>query len=249
MKVIGVIPVRLGSTRLPEKPLQEIQGKLLMQRVYEQAFQVKRFDRVLIACDDKKIKDACEKFGAEVIMTKKTCRSGTERVAEVARAMRGEVFINIQGDEPFIHPHTIDQVIGLFRDKKVEMGTAMCVIKEGYQLSDPSVVKVVTNEQGYALYFSRSLIPYPRNKTEKIVFYKHIGVYGYRRSFLSKLVKFPPTPLEKIESLEQLRALEHGFTIKTVLTPHDSMGIDTPEDLERARIKEVASSEERDKNR
>lgn len=245
MRVVGVIPVRLGSTRLPEKPLQEVQGKLLVQRVYEQALQVKRLQRLIIACDDRKIKKACEKFGAKVMMTSRKCRSGTERVAEVARVIRGDVFINIQGDEPLISPRTIEQVAALFRDRHVQMGTAIYKITEGHQLSDPAVVKVITGLAGQALYFSRSLVPYPRCREEKIHFYKHIGLYGYRRPFLLKLAKMKPTPLEKIESLEQLRVLEYGFTIKTVITPYDSVGVDTPEDLEKVRqlVKEVASRE------
>lgn len=243
MRVIGVIPVRLGSTRLAEKPLQEIQGKLLVQRVYEQARQVKRLSRIIIACDDQKIKKACEKFGAEVIMTNKKCRSGTERVAEVARVISGDVFVNIQGDEPLINPRTIEQVVSLFSDRNVQMGTAIYKITEGHQLSDPAVVKVIVGLAGQALYFSRSLIPYPRCREEKVDFFKHIGLYGYRRSFLLQLARLKPTPLEKIESLEQLRVLEYGFTIKTVVTPYDSVGVDTPEDLERVRQMVRRSSE------
>lgn len=235
MKIIGVIPARLGSTRLKEKPLQNICGKLLVQRVYEQALKAGKLDQVVIACDDLQIKKACEKFGAVVSLTGKNCRSGTDRVAEIARKTQGDVFLNIQGDEPLINPVTIDQVAGIFCDKKTQMGTAAFALKNQSEALDDSVVKVIFDVNFNALYFSRALIPYQRNRVSDGTYYKHLGIYGYRREFLLKMARWPQTLLEKTESLEQLRVLENGYKIKVVITPFDSVSVDTPEDLKKVR--------------
>ncbi len=233
MKIIGVIPARLLSTRLREKPLQMIQGKYLVQRVYEQARKAHHLDDVIIACDHEKIAAACRKIGAKVMLTSPRCSSGTDRVAEIARKIRADVFLNIQGDEPLIDPRTIDQVAGLFQDKTVMMGTAVVPLPQKQDISDPNVVKAVLDKQHNILYFSRSPLPYQRNQVKGLVFYKHLGLYGFRREFLLKFAALPQTVLEKAESLEQLRALENGYKIRAVMTKYDSIGVDTAKDLKK----------------
>jgi 3-deoxy-manno-octulosonate cytidylyltransferase (CMP-KDO synthetase) len=233
MKITGVIPARLKSTRLPEKPLQMIQGKYLVQRVYEQAQKARQLDDVIIACDDRKILSAVSAFGGNALMTSSACRSGTDRVAEIARKTKADVYLNIQGDEPLIDPRTIDQVALLFRDKSVMMGTAVIPLENKQDIPDPNVVKAVLDKQGNVLYFSRSPLPYQRNKVKELVFYKHLGLYGFRREFLLRFAALPQTVLEKSESLEQLRALENGYKIRAVITKYDSIGVDTIKDLKK----------------
>lgn len=233
MKIIGVIPARLKSTRLPEKPLQMIEGKYLVQRVYEQAKKARHLNDVIIACDHEKIYQACQTVGAKVILTSPRCSSGTDRVAEIARKTKADVFLNIQGDEPLIDPRTIDQVALLFRDKNVIMGTAVIPLKEKQDIQDPNVVKAVLDKQSNVLYFSRSSLPYQRNVVKDLVYYKHLGLYGFRRGFLLKFAALPQTVLEKTESLEQLRALENGYRIRAVITRYDSIGVDTAKDLKK----------------
>lgn len=233
MKIIGVIPARLKSTRLPEKPLQLIQGKYLVQRVYEQAKQARHLDDVIIACDHEKIAAACREAGAKIMLTSPRCSSGTDRVAEIARKIKADVFLNIQGDEPLIDPRTIDQVALLFRDKTVRMGTAVIPLQHQQDIIDPNVVKAVLDKQHNVLYFSRSPLPYQRNQVKELVFYKHLGLYGFRREFLLKFAALPQTVLEKSESLEQLRVLENGYQIRAVITNYDSIGVDTAKDLKK----------------
>lgn len=233
MKIVGVIPARLKSTRLPEKPLQMIAGKYLVQRVYEQAKKARHLDDVNIACDHEKIAAACREAGAKVMLTSPSCSSGTDRVAEIARKMKADVFLNIQGDEPLIDPRTIDQVALLFRDKTVVMGTAVVSLKHKKDINDPNVVKAVLDKQDNVLYFSRSPLPYQRNQVKELVYYKHLGLYGFRREFLLKFAALPQTVLEKSESLEQLRALENGYKIRAVITKYDSIGVDTAKDLKK----------------
>ncbi|MDD5491651.1 MAG: 3-deoxy-manno-octulosonate cytidylyltransferase [bacterium] len=233
MKIIGVIPARLESTRLPEKPLQVIQGKYLVQRVYEQAKKARYLDDVIIACDHEKIASVCRQAGIKAVMTSRNCSSGTDRVAEVARMMKADVFLNIQGDEPLIDPRTIDQVALLFRDKNVIMGTAVIHLLNKPDIQDPNVVKAVLDKKNNVLYFSRSQLPYQRNQVEDLVYYKHLGLYGFRREFLLNFAALPQTILEKTESLEQLRALENGYKIRAVITKYDSIGVDTAKDLKK----------------
>ncbi|MDD5259840.1 MAG: 3-deoxy-manno-octulosonate cytidylyltransferase [bacterium] len=233
MRIVGVIPARLKSTRLPEKPLQMIQGKYLVQRVYEQAKKAHHLNDVIIACDHEKIASACSQAGAKVVLTSLDCSSGTDRVAEIARKTKADVFLNIQGDEPLIDPRTIDQVALLFRDKNVIMGTAVIPLKEKQDIQDPNVVKAVLDKQLNVLYFSRSPLPYQRNIVKGLVYYKHLGLYGFHREFLLKFASLPQTILEKTESLEQLRALENGFKIRAVITRYDSIGVDTVQDLKK----------------
>ncbi len=234
MKIICVIPARYSSTRLPGKPLALIAGKPMIQHVYERAREAKEPDRVLIATDHEQVYNAVKAFGGEVVMTSPHHPTGTDRLAEVAARLEGtDVIINVQGDEPLIDPAVIDRLAAEFlQTPDLMMATLAAPLLES-EYNMPSAVKVVTDLAGYALYFSRSLIPYPRNQVDGQVAYKHIGIYAYRRDFLLKYAALPPTPLEKAESLEQLRALEHGYRIKVLKTEFASVGVDTPEDLER----------------
>lgn len=237
MRVLGVIPARYESTRLPGKPLADINGKPMVQWVYESAARSSILDLLIVATDDERVMKAVSSFGGRAELTSKEHSTGTDRVAEVAGKIDAEVVVNIQGDEPFVHPGMIEEiVIPLLNDQSIPMCTIKREIKKEDELTDPNVVKVVTDLSGFALYFSRSLIPYPRHR-DMLHAYEHIGLYAYRRDFLMKLSSLKPTPLEKTESLEQLRALENGYKIKVVLTKHEyvALSVDTPEDLERAR--------------
>jgi 3-deoxy-manno-octulosonate cytidylyltransferase (CMP-KDO synthetase) len=234
LKSMCVIPARYSSTRLPGKPLADIAGKPMIQRVYEQAGLAKRPCRVLVATDHEKVYQAVTNFGGNVMMTSPEHPTGTDRLAEVASASPDiEVVINVQGDEPLIAPEIIDELAAAFeQDEALEMATIMTEMEER-EYQEPSAVKVVTDRKGYALYFSRSLIPFPRVSQEGVCVYKHVGIYAYRREFLLKYAKLTPTPLELTESLEQLRALEHGYRIKVLKTDFKFVGVDTEEDLIR----------------
>ena len=233
MKVLCVIPARFASTRLPGKPLKDIAGKPMVVRVYERASQAGLVDETLVATDDERIKDAVEAAGGRAMLTRADHATGTDRLAEVAEAYpQVDLIVNVQGDEPLIEPGLIDQLAGLFADEPdLQMATVKTEMKDVDEQRNPNNVKVVCDKAGYALYFSRSLMPYPRKGGCPV--YKHIGIYAYRREFLLKYAKMEPTPLEKAESLEQLRALENGFRIKVVETKASFVGVDTPEDLER----------------
>jgi 3-deoxy-manno-octulosonate cytidylyltransferase (CMP-KDO synthetase) len=237
VKAAGIIPARYHSTRLPGKPLSDIGGKPMIQHVYENALRASVLDPIIVATDDRRIKAAVEGFGGRAVMTSADHPTGSDRIAEVARGLEAEVVVNIQGDEPFISPRMLEEVVApLLADPELPMSTLMNEIPEEL-FGDPSVVKVVTDLEGNALYFSRSLIPYPRNRKGHRA-YEHIGIYAYRREFLLTYTALPPTPLERLESLEQLRVLEHGYRLKVVLTQaHDylPLSVDTPEDLEKAR--------------
>lgn len=233
--VLGVIPARWGSTRFPGKPLHLIAGKPLVQHVWERCRECARLDGVTVATDDERIAEAVRAFGGEVTMTRPDHPSGTDRVAEVAEAHPGAThLINIQGDEPLIDPGLVNRLAGeLTADAGLEMVTAANPLAPGDPvLLDPNVVKAVIDREGNALYFSRSLVPYPRNPDELpegLAYYRHKGIYGFRRDFLLRFVAWPPSLLERCESLEQLRALENGARIRVVVTGDDSPGVDTPE--------------------
>ncbi|EGO62931.1 3-deoxy-manno-octulosonate cytidylyltransferase [Acetonema longum] len=232
MKILCVIPARYASTRLPGKPLADIAGKPMIRHVYERVSLAKRPDRVLVATDHSLVLQAVEQFGGQVMLTSPAHPTGTDRLAEVAVSFPDfDVVINVQGDEPLIEPSVIDNLAAAFdRDPDLLMATLKTRLAESeYQV--PSVVKVVTDLNGYALYFSRSLVPYPRAASGNTTWYKHIGIYAYRRDFLLRYASFSATPLEQAESLEQLRALEHGYRIKVLETDFQSVGVDTPEDL------------------
>lgn len=243
MKAIGIIPARYGSTRLPAKALALIHGAPLIQHVYEQARQAKRLSDVLVATDDERICQAVAKFGGRAVMTSPAHRSGTDRVAEAARPLEAQVILNIQGDEPLIHPEPIDQVAEfLLAHRAVPMATVMTSLTSADDIRNPNVVKVVVDQDGYALYFSRAPIPFRRSvsgsersevpDTDR-VYWKHLGLYGYQREFLLRFPHLPQTALEQAEGLEQLRALEHGCKIKVLETAHDTVGVDTLDDLKR----------------
>jgi 3-deoxy-manno-octulosonate cytidylyltransferase (CMP-KDO synthetase) len=232
---IAVIPARYASTRLPGKVLIDIAGRPMVEHVYRRAQAASTLDAVMVATDDDRIADAVAGFGGLVERTRDTHRSGTERVAEVAGRLPCGIVVNVQGDEPFIEPSMIEAALApLVDDPAIVMSTLRGRIDDPAELADPHVVKVVVDQQGDALYFSRQTIPHaPPGVTPTV--YKHIGLYVYRRAFLLELASLPPMPLETAESLEQLRALEHGFAIRTVETTGNSLGVDTPEDVERAR--------------
>ena len=232
MKVLCVIPARYASTRLPGKPLADIAGKPMVCRVYERAVQASRVAETLVATDDERVYEAVQAEGGKVMMTAKDHPTGTDRLAEVAAAFPDmELIINVQGDEPLIEPKLIDALAAVFDDDaELQMATVMTAMQDKAEQQNPNNVKVVTDQQGYALYFSRSLLPYPRNAAGTPV-YKHIGIYAYKRDFLLKYAKMQPTPLEQAESLEQLRALENGYKIKVVQTDYRFVGVDTAEDL------------------
>jgi 3-deoxy-manno-octulosonate cytidylyltransferase (CMP-KDO synthetase) len=238
--VIGVIPSRYASQRLPAKPLVDLDGKPMVQRVYEQAKKSRLLDRVVIATDDVRIEEAVRGFGGDVMLTSQEIKSGSDRVAAVALHMAGDIFVNIQGDEPLIAPEMIDQGVRLlFDNTSVPVGTLIKRISSQEELLNPNVVKVVLDNRGYALYFSRATIPYVRSETdgrqwiERHTFYKHIGLYIYQRRFLMQYAQLPISQLEEAEKLEQLRILEAGYKMITGITTHDSISIDTPEDVAR----------------
>ena len=231
-RVAVVIPARYGATRLPGKPLAEIDGRPMIWYVWDKASRAKVPSRVVVATDDERIASAVRGFGGEAIMTSPDCASGTDRVAEAARGMDEGIFINLQGDEPLMDPSVIDAVASpLVSDPDVSMSTAALPGVDPEEYARPSVVKVVIDAKGDALYFSRSPIPHYRDAGTGR-FRKHLGIYGYRREFLFRVAALPPSPLEEAERLEQLRVLQAGYRIRVVDVGHDSVGVDTPEDLE-----------------
>ena len=226
MKVLCVIPARYASTRLPGKPLSMIAGKPMIQHVYERACQAQMPDEVIVATDNELVEKAVTAFGGKAVMTSPDHPSGTDRLAEVALMYQDvDVIVNVQGDEPMIPPEVIDNLAKVFEaDAELNMATMKVAMDEA-DYDNPAAVKVVTDLNGYALYFSRSLMPYPRNKPEEYKVYKHVGIYAYRRNFLLKYAALQPTPLEKAESLEQLRALENGYKIKVLESAFKGIGI------------------------
>ncbi|MGA1870450.1 MAG: 3-deoxy-manno-octulosonate cytidylyltransferase [bacterium] len=231
-RVIIIIPARYSSSRFPGKPLAEIDKLPMIQHVYERAKKTKYHDEVIVATDDMRIFEAVRKFDGKVVMTKVDHQSGTDRVAEVAQDREADIIVNVQGDEPLINPSAIDQAIEpLVEDEHLAMSSLMTRIRNEEECSDSNIVKVVVDQQNNALYFSRSCIPYPRHK-EGLQIYKHVGIYVYRKDFLLRLSAMEQTPLERTESLEQLRVLENGFRIRMVNTNYESISVDTPEDLE-----------------
>jgi len=232
--ILGVIPARYASSRFPGKPLAAIAGKTMLQHVWERATQARYLTNLVIATDDERIRTAAENFSAKVVITRGDHLSGTDRVAEAASASNAQIVVNIQGDEPMIDPAAIDAaVLGLLDQDEAPMSTLKTRLFRASDAADPNVVKVVTGADGNALYFSRAAIPYARDADTKTPYFKHIGLYVYRREFLLAYPDLPVGPLERAERLEQLRALENGFKIQVVETDCDSLGIDTPEDWER----------------
>jgi 3-deoxy-manno-octulosonate cytidylyltransferase (CMP-KDO synthetase) len=238
-KIVGIIPARYGSTRLPGKALRSILGKPMIQRVLERCSHASRLDALWVATDDERIAHAVEGVGGRAIMTATHHPSGTDRLAEAVTRIEADIVVNIQGDQPFMDAAMIEEAVQpLVADSSLPMATLMHPITRPEDLANPAVVKVVVDRAGNALYFSRSLIPYPRNRLPHPVF-EHVGLYVYRRDFLLTLAGLSPTPLEQIESLEQLRVLEHGYELRVVEThaaDHEFTGfsVDTEEDVERA---------------
>jgi 3-deoxy-manno-octulosonate cytidylyltransferase (CMP-KDO synthetase) len=235
LKVIGVIPARFESARLQGKPLALIGGKTMIEHVYERAARSTLLSDLVVATDDARIFRAVEAFGGKAAMTSPGHPSGTDRVAEIAASSDADVVVNIQGDEPFLSPRVLDQLVEPFQtDPGVEMTTLARRIEDQETLEDTNVVKVVFGRRGDALYFSRSVIPHAR-RPEAHAAYEHIGLYGFRRQFLLAYARLQPTPLERTEALEQLRALENGHAIRVVVTEdHLGLSVDTPADLARA---------------
>ncbi|MCS6775638.1 MAG: 3-deoxy-manno-octulosonate cytidylyltransferase [Chloroherpetonaceae bacterium] len=238
VRVFGMIPARLAATRLPNKPLIDIAGKPMIQHVWERARQARGVENVVVATPDEAIARVVAAFGGQAVMTSHAHRSGTDRVAEAATRLElppEAIVINIQGDEPLLDPEAIEAVIQpLLQDATLPMSSLMCPCPE-YDLDSPACVKVVTALNGDALYFSRARLPFMRNPSGGATVMQHVGLYAYRRHFLSTFATLPPTPLEQTEALEQLRALEHGYRIRMVRVETAPVGVDTPEDLERAR--------------
>jgi 3-deoxy-manno-octulosonate cytidylyltransferase (CMP-KDO synthetase) len=234
-----IIPARYASTRLPGKPLALIADKPMIQWVYEQASKTEYLRRVIVATDDERILQTVHSFGGEAVMTDSEFASGSDRVAKVAETLDSDIIINLQGDEPFIPPVLLDDLVLAFDDPEVELATPVCKIKSNEELQNPNVVKVCRDRQNYALYFSRSPIPYFRGEqTDNWInnhdFFKHVGIYAYRKEVLKAITQLPLSTLEKIERLEQLRMLENGYKIFTIETHYDSISIDTKEDLQKA---------------
>ncbi len=240
MKILGIIPARYASTRFPGKPLADVNGKPMIQRVYEQAKKCKSLTEVIVATDDKRIESVVKKFKGKVVMTSDKHESGTDRCFEAMQKFGGkfDVVINIQGDEPFIHPEQISKVAGCFKDKNVQLATLAMKLENIHELTNHNTIKVIINKKRDAIYFSRTALPYYRGKDfseclKLHTYYKHVGIYGYRADILAEVTKLKRSPLEIAESLEQLRWLENGYKIKVEFTEHESHSIDTPEDLKR----------------
>jgi 3-deoxy-manno-octulosonate cytidylyltransferase (CMP-KDO synthetase) len=233
---VAVIPARYHSTRLPGKALADIVGRPMIEHVYRRAREARSVTSVIVATDDVRIERAVKAFGGDVRMTSPAHPSGTDRLAEVARALDCDLIVNVQGDEPLIEPSMIDEAVAPFAaSPDLQMSTLRRRIDDPAEISNPNVTKVVVDLDGYALYFSRSPIPYVRDGSHAAFAWRHMGLYVYRRDCLLELAELAPTRLEQAEALEQLRALEHGIRIKAIETQYDSIGVDTPEDLERVR--------------
>ncbi len=248
MKISAIIPARYGSTRFEGKPLADILGKPMIQHVYERVYESKLINDVIVATDDQRILEAVQGFGGKGVMTSPDHMTGSDRVAEVARNLRSGIIVNVQGDEPLIRGPIIDKAIRpLLTDETISISTLMTEINDVKDWLNPHIVKVVADQKNFALYFSRSPIPFPRDlhidRLESNPFgtkrplpkrvFKHIGVYVYPRAFLLKFTKMKPTPLEKLEKLEQLRALENGYRIKLTPVPYEPICVDTPENLQK----------------
>lgn len=248
MKATVVIPARYGSTRFPGKPLAKITGKPMIQWVWEAATRCSCVDEVIVATDDDRIAAAVAAFGGNVVMTRADHPTGTDRLAEVAKQVTSDLIVNVQGDEPLIDPAMIETAIGpLLQDEDTPMGTLKTPLTSLEEYRNPNVVKVVTDRRGFALYFSRAPIPYPRDfiidlseRWRDLATAKHVGLYVYRRNFLLDYPHLPATPLEQQENLEQLRALEHGYRIAVAETSLVGCGVDTPEDL--AKVEELIAA-------
>ena len=245
-RVVAIIPARFESTRLPGKPLLLIDGKPMIQHVYERTRTVARIDHVLVATDDARVAAAVRGFGGEAVMTSSAHQSGTDRIAEAAADLDADVVVNVQGDLPFLEAPMVDATVAIMHaDPALPMATLKTPIYDQQEMANPNVVKVVTDRDGYALYFSRSPLPHWRGAAHGILGYRHVGLYAYRRDFLLTFSRLALTPLEQAEKLEQLRALEWGFRIQVAQTPTAGVEVDTPQDLERARAMVAGEADKR----
>jgi 3-deoxy-manno-octulosonate cytidylyltransferase (CMP-KDO synthetase) len=236
LSAVAVIPARFHSTRLPGKALADIGGRPMIEHVYRRARAARRVSSVIVATDDERIARAVRAFGGEARMTSANHQSGTDRLAEVASDLACDLVVNVQGDEPLLEPAMIDEAVSAFDgDAALEMSTLRRRIDDPAERDNPNVTKVVVDRDGYALYFSRAPIPHVREGSLAAPAWRHVGLYVYRRGCLLRLARLAPTELERSEALEQLRALEHGIRIKALETEYDSVGVDTPADLERVR--------------
>jgi 3-deoxy-manno-octulosonate cytidylyltransferase (CMP-KDO synthetase) len=245
VSAIAIIPARYHSTRLPGKALADIAGRPMIEHVYRRAAAAASVSRVIVATDDARIVDAVQRFGGEVMLTSSAHQSGTDRLAEVAASLDCDVIVNVQGDEPLLAPETIDAAVAPFastsatatvdKSDKLEMTTLRRRIIDPAELQNPNVTKVVVDGNGFAMYFSRAAIPYTRAGQPAVTAWAHVGLYVYRRDVLLRVAALPQTAMERAEALEQLRALEHGIRIKAIETTHETIGVDTREDLERVR--------------
>lgn len=232
IKHYAVIPARYASSRFPGKPLALLAGKPILRHVYERVLASELFDEVIIATDDLRISSVAQDFGATVVLTSEDLPSGTDRIAAVAEVLEPDsIILNVQGDEPLIERAALQTLLAAFDDVDVKMASLMTPITDIKEFANPNIVKVVTDVQGDAMYFSRSLIPFDRDEEAPRVYYRHIGVYGFRHNALMQFVKFPLGEYEQIEKLEQLRALENGLKIRMCKTDYQGFGIDTPQDL------------------
>jgi 3-deoxy-manno-octulosonate cytidylyltransferase (CMP-KDO synthetase) len=235
-RVVALIPARYRSTRFPGKPLAVIGGRTMIEHVYRRVEQARRVDAYFVATDDERIAEAVDRFGGVAIMTRDDNETATDRLAEVAAELPADLIVNVQGDEPLISPKAIDAAVGLMFDRpEAGIGTLRRKIEDPADLDNPHLVKVVVDREGFGLYFTRAAIPFIRPGNPRPTFWKHIGLYVYRRDFLLKLASMTPTALERAEGLEQLRVLENGFRIATAETDVDTIGVDTPADLEKVR--------------
>ena len=235
MKKIAVIPARYAATRFPGKLMQLLGDKTVITRTYEATVATGIFDEVVIATDSDIIRDEIEQYGGKVVMTRSDHESGTDRIAEAVKELDVDVIVNVQGDTPFVNGPALQKLLALFDDPSVQVASLMDVISDPEALQDPNVVKVCVDKQMNSLFFSRSVIPYPRNTAIHIAHYRHIGVYGFRKAAILQFTQWPVTPLEDAEKIECLRFLEHGISLRMALTAPMGVDINTPEDLEKAK--------------
>ena len=238
MKLIAMIPARYGATRFPAKLMQDLCGKPVIVHTYQRVADTNLFDQVYVVTDDDRIENAIREVGGKVIRSQKEHNSGSDRLAEASKDLEVDIIVNVQGDEPFTDKENLQKVIDIFANdpqKNIAVASLMERITHPDDIANPNNVKVVVNKFNEALYFSRSVIPFPRDTNTKVPYYKHIGIYAYRKDALQQFTQLPPSLLEETEKLEQLRYLENGFKIRLALTDIPTIGIDTPEDLEKAR--------------
>ena len=237
MKAIALIPARLGATRFPSKLLAPIKGKSVIRRTYESATATGLFDEVIVVTDSDEIMAEIQKHGGKAVKSKGVYESGTDRIAEIAEHLEGDIFVNVQGDEPFVQKQPLEQLLNLFKGSdgaSVQVASLVQLLTDPELIADPNYVKVALALNNDALFFSRSIVPYPRNKELEIPYYEHIGVYAFRKDALMKFTNWPMTPLESAEKVECLRFLEHGIPMRMGITQYMGVEIDTPEDIIRA---------------